>query len=273
MRTLKLTVLALSLLSVLAPPARAGGWWSGIGLEGQPVGIGESIELHAGEVMFETLGEAERARMQTFYAYLVMEFDEKALDEAMSRGEPGDWWSPLTEPIRIGTVELFGWDANLAKARVRLDVPQVAPGPYSLMLCDEGCEVPLANVIPSGVEVTTDALAARTMRRLQDAEADLALALQRTRNDVRQTRAAMRHALSEDAEQDAAQGERIRVLGKQLADVPRPDGPPWFAYAGWFFAGGAAALLLVGRRHLRRREHEMFVERIPDDARELTTTR
>src|SRR3712207_3153223 len=86
MRRSNVSVLLVFLVFLLAPPAHAGGWWNSIGFEGQPVGIGESIDRRVGEVMFETLEDADRARTQSFYAYLVLEFDEAALDDAMSRG-------------------------------------------------------------------------------------------------------------------------------------------------------------------------------------------
>ncbi len=269
MRRLKVSLLVLLLASLVALPARAGGWWSSIGLDGQPVGIGESFSLRVAEIMFDSIEEAGRAEAQTFYAYLVREFDEAALDDAMSRRDPGEWWTPLTEPVRAGTVELFGWDANLAKARVRVDVPRVAPGSYSLMMCDEGCDVPLGNLIPSRVDVVPGALAAEIARRLQETEAKLGLALQRARNDLRETRSILRQALAGDA----GEAERLRALETRIDDAAKPRVPPWVAVAGWFLAGVAAALLLVTRRRRRPVEVERLIERIPDDARELTTTR
>ena len=265
MRATKAFVLLLLLSMLLAPPAVAGGWWSSIGFEGQPIGLGESIDLKMSEVMFDSLEEAEEARGQDFYAYLVADFDQTALDDAMSRPNPGDWWTPLSEPIPAGTVELLGWDANLAKARVELNVPQVSPGMYFLMLCDAGCNVALGNLIPSRVNVTDDVLAAQTTRRLQQAEADLTLALQRSRSELRQTRSTLRGALSDDALQD----QRIDKLESQLIEVRKPESPPWITYAGWFFAGVGAAFLFLRRGRSRVSREEVSIERIPDDAREL----
>lgn len=265
MRAIKSSVLLLLLSILLAAPAFAGGWWSSIGLEGQPVGLGESVDLKVSEVMFDSIEDAEEAKEQDFYAYLVADFDKAALDEAMSRPHAGDWWTPLSEPILVGSVELMGWDSNLADGRVELDVPQIPPGSYYLMLCDAGCEVALGNLIPSRINVTDDVLAAQTTRRLQRAEAHLTLALQRSRSELRETRSTLRQALSDDARQD----QDITRLESELIEAQKPDSPPWTAYAGWFFAGLAAAFLLLQRRKVNASGDQTVVERIPDDAREL----
>lgn len=255
------------LVTVLVPgPAKAGGWWSGIGLEGQPIGMGETISLRVSEVMFDTIEEADRARNQTFYAYLVRSFDEEALDKAMARANPGDWWTPTSEPIRVGSVDLGNWDANLAKARVTFAVPRIAEGSYYLMLCDPGCDIPLGNLTPSEVSITTDVVAARTTRRLVEAEADLTLALQRSRADLRETRDMLRQALSDDADQT----DRINALERQLTETQAPDQTPWIAYGGWFIGGAAIALLLGRRRRQSPLNWSAPTETIPDDAGELT---
>jgi hypothetical protein len=264
MRSLKTLLLSLLLTSLLAPPAIAGGWWSSIGLEGQPVGRGESIYLKVSEVMFDTLQQAEQAKRETYFAYLVRGFDQEALDDAMTRANPGDWWNPTSEPIRAGDVRLINWDSNLAKGRVQLNVPDVPPGSYYLMLCDLGCEVTLGNLVPSQVNVTNDVLAAQTTRRLQQTEADLTLALQRSRSELRETRLTIRQALSNNANQV----DRIKTLETKLADATRTEPQPWIGYAGWFVAGVIGALLFLLRTS-KRSQTNVLMERVPDDAREL----
>lgn len=264
MRVIKGSLLLFILMTLLSPAAVAGGWWSSIGLEGQPVGLGESIDLKVSEVAFDSMEEAEEAKGRQFFAYLVQDFDRAALDDAMTRPNPGDWWTPLSEPILVGEVRLLDWSSNVAKGRVELDVPQVPPGTYFLMLCEAGCDVALGNLIPSKVEVTADVLAAQTMRRLQQAEADLTLALQRSRSELRETRSTLRETRSEAAEQN----QRINKLESQLIEAQKPDSPPWIPFAGWFLAGAAAASFLRrGRSHANR--DQIMVERIPDDPREL----
>lgn len=265
MRLIKVSLLLLLQTSLLTPSAVAGGWWSSIGLEGQPLGIGESIEVTVSEVMFDSLDEAEAAKEQAFFAYLVRAFDRAALEDAMTRPNPGEWWRPTSEPILAGTVELMQWDANLAKGRVALDVPDVPPGPYFLMLCDAGCDVALGDLIPSRVDITDDVLAAQTTRRLQEAEADLTLALQRSRSELRETRSSLRRAQANDAEQD----RRIGKLETDLAEASKPESPPWITYAGWFSAGATAVFLFLRRRRADADRNEILIERIPDDAREL----
>jgi len=263
MKRLSTALLGLLLTMVLAAPSQAGGWWSSIGLEDQPVGIGETISLRVSAVMFAP-DKAEDAKDGAFFAYLVEDFDQTALEKAMTVSDPGEWWEPSSEPIRVGDVELINWDANLAQARVRLDVPQVREGSYYLMLCDLGCNVALGNLIPSRVSVTANALAAKTARRLEQTKADL-LALKRSRSDLRGTRRTLRQALSHDT----IQTEAIQVLEQQLAETHEAGSQPWATYAGWFFAGVAIALLF-GRRRARSRV-DPVIGGIPDDARELTT--
>lgn len=269
MRTVRCSLLLLLLGTFLAPSAGAGGWWSSIGLEGQPVGMGESIDLGVSEVMFDSIEEAEEAQGQEFFAYLVRDFDQAALDDAMTRADPGKWWRPTSQPIQVGTVELTDWDSNLAKGRVDLEVPEIEPGSYFLMLCDAGCGVPLGNLIPSGVTVTDDVVAAQTARRLQELEADLTLALQQSRSELRQTRSTLRQALSDDAKRD----QRIAQLEAELVEAQDQEPVPWVAYAGWFFAGGATVFLLLRLRRSRGQKEEMLIERVPDDARELIDSR
>ncbi len=268
MKRLGAPLLSLLLTTVLVGPAHAGGWWSNIGLDGQPLGMGESISLRVSEVMFDSIEEAEEAKNVAFFAYLVRDFDQAALDEAMNRANPGDWWEPRSDPVRVGTVELIKWDGNLAKARVRLDVPQIADGSYYLMLCDLGCKVALGSVIPSRVSVTRDVLVAQTTRRLEQTEANLTMAVQRSRSELRETRRTLRQTLSDDARQ----ADAIQALERQLADARRPEPSPWIAYAGWFFAGAAVMLVLARGRHRSRSDLDSMIEGIPDDPRELTRT-
>ncbi len=268
MKRLGPPLLGLLLMTLLVGPAHAGGWWTNAGLDGQPFGMGESISLRVPNVMFDSIEEAEEAKNDAFFTYLVHDFDQAALDEAMKRAQPGDWWEPRSEPLRVGTIDLIKSDGNLATARVRLDVPQIGERSYYLMLCDLGCETALGSVIPARVSVTADVLAAQTSRRLERTEAGLTAALQRSRSEMRETRRALRRSLSNDAKQ----ADAIQALERQLANTRRSEPPPWIAYAGWFFAGAAIMLVLARGRRQSRNGHNSMINRIPDDARELTRT-
>jgi hypothetical protein len=127
LRTLSI-VLALAGLALMPSPAVAGGWWSGIDLQGRHLGVGETVTFES-EVMFRDLEVAERARKSgQFHAYLARGVDYNALDRAMSVPEPERWWSPPDELTLIGNVRLSNWDANLAIATTELNVPEVAQG-------------------------------------------------------------------------------------------------------------------------------------------------
>lgn len=129
LRTLLVVTVVAGLL--LTPSAAfAGGWFSGIDLQGRYLGIGESLTFRS-EVMFRNLEDAERARDSgEFHAYLVRGIDHRALNEATLVAEPKHWWSPPKELRLIGDVRLSKWNANLAVATAVIDVPEVTPGSY-----------------------------------------------------------------------------------------------------------------------------------------------
>jgi hypothetical protein len=195
--------------------------------------------------MFRTIDEGEKARHVSYYAYLVRGIHTEALERAMSLPQPGRWWEPPAYMIRAGDVQLFDWDANLALARVHLTVPEIDLGSYELMLCDDGCRMPLGNLIPSRVHVAEDPVAAQTARNLQKTNARLDLELARTRHALRETR----HQLGAVDRDATASSEAVARLTDRLASRSEAPSPSWIAYVGWFFAGVLLTLVIVRRRH------------------------
>lgn len=270
MRPRMLLLSALVITSALAPPARAGGWWTYIGLDGQRLGIGESITLRT-EVEYPTDQEAEEARGSDYYVYLVKGVDVQALKWAMSRPQPEHWWNPPAEMTLIGDVSLaYYWDSGRARSTAELTIPDMPTGRYDLMLCDRGCRNPLGNLIPAHVEVVDDPLAAQTSRKLQDATERTSLALARLRHDLRQSDRKFRVAKADAA--DAS--ERVAALSKRVASIAtEPPSTPWPSYLAWFVGGiGIASAVVRGRRRVFLTT-ETPVEHIPDDARELAGSR
>ena len=261
-------------LPLVPSAASAGGWWSGIDLDGSHLGIGESLTFRS-EVMFRTLEAAERARTSgDFGAYLTRGFDRGTLREAMTVAEPKHWWSPPPDLTLIGDVRLSDWDANLAVATAEIDVPEVTPGSYDLMICDAGCVNPLANLIPSRIEVSADALTAQTARKMEKTKTRLDIALQRVRHDLRQQGRRLEAATTGSAESADAIA-RLQKRVSSLDDRPPPPSSPWLPYLSFFLAGAAVTSLVSAfrRRSSSGRPPEPPMPRIPDDARELVTTR
>jgi len=249
--------------------ANAGGWWSYLGPPGEHFGIGETVKVRD-EVWFRTIEAAEKARTTAYYAYLVRRIDNKRLGWAMSRPQPRRWWTPPEWSVPIGTVELSRWDVNIAAATTHLEVPEVAPGMYHVMLCDAGCRTPLANVIPQRVRVTPEPLAAETARRLDRVAMRSDLRIRRLRKDLREANRQL-------VDVEAAAIESTRAI-EQLQKEPSSPEPvtsptPWWAFAGWFFAGAALVFAVTRSRRKQSNLPEEFPIEVPDEARELIPSR
>lgn len=270
MRLRSLLLFAIITVTLMPSTAIAGGWWSGIDLQGRYLGIGESVTFRS-EVMFRNLGVAERARNSgEFHAYLARGVDYISLNKAMSVPEPKRWWSPPRELTLIGDVRLSNWDANLAIATTELDVPEVAPGSYALMLCNVGCVTPLGNLIPLQIQVSADALAAQTARRLQKTNARLDLALARVRGDLKQQTRQLNVAKADSAESTEAIARLQDKVSSLDSEAPST---PWLPHLLFFLAGAAATFLVLRfRRQGSSGPPEPPIARIPDDARELVST-
>lgn len=268
-RTVVLLVVAVGVL-LSQTAAAGGGWWTSIDVHDQFLGRGESLRVKVDEVLFDSIEAAEEAEQTQYFAYLVEDFDRRALDRAMSRRNPKDWWEPVGRVFQTGTVTFENRDANLTEGRVHLEVPEVPPGRYFLMLCDAGCRTPLANHIPVRVHIASDMLAAQTTRRLDRVNERLSLALAQVRRDVRRTERELRQAEASSAQAAEAAEE---AAAPQPVPVTDRDTTPWswIPYAGWFLAGAAVTLVLA-RRRLESRFPDIIINEVPDDARELTKT-
>jgi hypothetical protein len=265
MRRMALSVLAASMLSLSQAPASAGGWWTTLDLHDQYLGTGESFTIKVREILFDSIEAAERAEHTAYFAYLVKDFDRRALDRAMSRPDPKNRWRPFGPVVQVGIVTPSGRDANLSRGSVDIDVPDVAPGAYWIMLCDAGCRTPLGNHIPVPVNVISDALAAQTARRFHQANERLTFSLAQVRGDVRRMQRKVRE-LRADAADAVAEPEPTVVIERATSR------PSWIPYAGWFVAGAAVALIFARRRREEKQLPEILIEPAPDDARELIET-
>lgn len=243
MRLRMLVLSALIITSALAPAAMGGGgWWSYIDLEGQHLGIGETLTARS-EVSFWD-GTDQEARGVDYFAYLVRGVDAQALKWAMSQSDPKHWWKPPAEMTLIGDVSLsYYWDSGRARSTAELTIPEMPTGRYDLMLCDGGCRSPLGNLIPAHVEVVDDPLAAQTSRKLQDTTERTSLTLARLRKDLRQNDRRFQ-GVKRNASETA---QEVTALRKRLAslDTDQPS-TPWLPYFAWF------AGLIVAAEAMRR---------------------
>jgi hypothetical protein len=265
-RLLVPVIFILTCLAAMGSSAMAGGWWTYIGPEDQYIGIREKVHFRVSDIFFRSIEDARRADQEEYYAYLVHGFDKSRLERAMSRPQPGRWWEPPAHIVKVGRVELLDWNGNLADARVHLDIPKIAPDSYHLMLCNEDCRRPLANVIPARVQVTTDRVAAQTSRRLHETRERLRLALARIRHDIREGQHALQLAMEE-----ATRATEAVALLKQSRSNRRPELSPWIAYLGWLL--GSAALGLLVRRRQVRTPPPSLEGWVPDTPRQLIETR
>ena len=269
-------VVVSTVVGALGQPASAGGgWWNFIDYP-SPLVAGEIAET-SGIVLFETITEADRAREgQGFYAYLIDGLDHQMVDEAMGRPsfDPGWWDLGAATAYPAGTVSLRSGPSNIVRIQINLEIPEVAPGSYDLMLCDLGCSTPLADVVPSAVRVIEDPGAAA-----------VAGDLHRFRSEMRERWARLDHRVTAGLEDTADEARvaalekriegamarlELRVealdtslkrLSKRVGDLEASSSDKWMSL-GWFGLGG----LLAGAFALRKRKNRRLAE-VPGELR------
>jgi hypothetical protein len=241
-----------SLVALLLPaPAAAGGWWSFVQTDRSTVAVGQRLKVEA-SLMFSSNRAAQEAREERFYVYALRGLDWPAVSRAMTKASPGDWWSlGDAEAVELGPVALRIGDGNLGRARALVTVPELPARTYALMLCDAGCEQPLADIVPTrGFAVVADPATAQLAERTRRLEERLAAAQRRS---LAAARAAGRRARSAELEVRALE-RRLGALDRQAAEPANAPGLPLWALAGWPVAGGLAAALAF--LMLRRRRAE-----------------
>ena len=218
---------------------------------------------------FRSSEAAERARSGgDFRVYLVRGFDWDPLEEAMRVANPGPWWElGSARAFEVGTVQLSGFDLNLAHAQASFVVPALPPGGYALMFCNAGCTRPLGDIVPSRVLVAPDRFTAHLAQRVDE----LGLELREARRRLRTARDRIRQleAVADDGPQAllAARVDRLSALVRDVERRPvRPEEASGGSGGAWLGALGAAALALgwaIGRRGRRH------LPPVPDDLRSL----
>jgi hypothetical protein len=138
---------------IFPPLATAGGWWTSIRLDRTRVAVGEEMKVHA-SVIFRSIDAAEAAQkggaQDEFYVYLLRGFDYSAVQRAIRKPSPQNWWTiGSAEAFRAGRVVINRQESNLGVAKASFRVPDVPPGRYAVMFCDTECTHPLADVIPT----------------------------------------------------------------------------------------------------------------------------
>jgi hypothetical protein len=244
---------ALGVLLITPQTAAAGGWWTYIDLNRSAAAPGQRVEVDE-VVTFSSIAAAEEAaETGRFYVYLLRDFDFSVVERAMRKPAPRNWWSlGGAEAIQVGRVAISVSDTNLAKAHATFTVPELPPATYHLMLCDAGCQEPLADVIPiKGFAVVADRATAQIAQRVERLERrsfavqPLAVAIRNQAGRLAAARADARAALV------AALDASSEIKHLETRSSPRVS--RW-AYAGWLIAGalaGALALLVIRRRRSR----------------------
>jgi hypothetical protein len=245
-------ICAFGVLLVMPQAAAGGGWWSYIDVNRSHVAPGQRVELSV-TVAFRSTAAAKAAQeADRFHVYLLRDFDDSVVEQAMRKASPGNWWSlGGAEAIEVGQVTINTSDSNLRRARAEFTVPELPPATYDLMICDAGCTTALPDVVPlEGFTVVADPATAQLANRLERLERRARTQAARragARSDAEKALVATRSAHSE------LNRLRVRVSSLENEDQSTPLAPPW-AYAGWLGTGalgGVLALLVLRRRQAR----------------------
>ena len=152
------TGLALLALGALAPPAAAGGVTM-LDVEGGYAASGRRALVRV-EALFPDAAQARRV------------VAGRGLAVWLEPGKPDwrrvdDWRGPRPGAERATLEDVEGSrDGNLARLRLRVRLPELAPGAYTAVLCDPGCDRLLGGVWPTPVTVAASPAEARLQRRL-----------------------------------------------------------------------------------------------------------
>ena len=258
-------VLAFMILGASASRGTAGGWWHYVDYP-PTLAPGDNLEVPTGQLIFTPRSaEADRAReQQGYFAYLIEGLDEAMVDEAMSHEFDRNWWDLGTASAHLaGTVEIHDGASNLARGTIHLEVPEVDPGRYELMLCNLECRQPLANVVPLKVTIVDDQAVAMLSRQVDNFKSRLFLMNMSLREKVR--RSVAERALEEDLvaleKEVASLNETSRAaetrlsrsledLSDRVADLERGSGAAGTPALGLVAVGGFlfGALALVSTR-------------------------
>jgi hypothetical protein len=253
------TVILVTWILMQGTATAGGGWWTSIDLKSSHWAVGETIQVKV-DVWFETVSALQAAIDGRFRAYLLADVDFPPVEEAMSEPDASHWWR-LGEATAIELDEVFfdreAWGdmSNVVTARADFVVPEVQPGKYALMLCDEGCHQPLGDVFPTTVTVYADAATAGLARRLEGVESDLAV-LAEEHPQAQQAKKIAAGAWGRVAELQAnLRGLEQSIEELEAAPAAAGDRPstPWASFIGWFLAGVASAMLVLVKMARRDR--------------------
>jgi hypothetical protein len=162
----------------------------------------------------------------------------------------------ITETMmRVGRVSFERRGKHFYVARLVFEVPRVAPGSYSIQVCNSTCTEELGDILGGWMNVTRGAREATIMGRVADAERKVVALVDRSRRDLRRHVTSsivdLRRALGTDL---AAMTADVRRLGRHhRLDAARSEGaPPWPLLVAGFVSGALVAWPLV-RRGMRPR--------------------
>ncbi|MGH2753122.1 MAG: hypothetical protein ACRDLB_01690, partial [Actinomycetota bacterium] len=233
---------------LLPTAAQAGGWWSYVDVKHSYVAIGGRVVVNSAHMFGETTDDVHSGKI-VYYAYLVRDFN---LDMAYDVRDPGDgrWWSSVDGPmVKLGALDVDG--TGVSRVRGSFVVPEVAPGRYWLMLCDDGCDRAMADAVPARLHVVESSALARAASRAEKLTFDVRMLRVQLRHQTRtiEQRFDERLERARSATGDvkgalAATDRRVRQLTAELRARDGDITPILFALFGLMFGAGVVALVM-----------------------------
>ena len=266
-KTALVTMASILVLGMTASPAAGGGWWSSTTARPSVVAPGMTVRVANNGLVLSVAEAAAARRGETFFVYLIEDFNRRLLNRALSKGVPGDWWRlDGATATQLAPIQIVAGDSGLARARASFRMPRTPPGEYSLMICDEGCTRPLGDVIPTTLtvvrsptvarlEVATDRMRGR-LGRAEASTARLRVRMQRSLDEVGSLRGVVSTLRVEVSHLEGRLGRA------EDASVPAWGALLWTSLGG---AGVALAFLFYLRRNRARAPYRVWHELTVED--------